>query len=537
MIVYKPKRALLLKVRDTDRITNLIPTAKVIQHKGSDIVAVPHRIDEVRVLRNLGFNAPGPIKYHYKWSGSYAPFYAQSETADFLTTAGNAFVLNDLGTGKTLSTLWAFDYLRQQGVAAKALVVTPLSTLERAWGDEIFTHFPHLNFAVLHGTRDKRLKLLNTDADLYLINHDGIKTAGFLDAMALRPDINIIIVDEIAQIARNAQADRWKALNALCNKQFPRRVWGLTGTPTPNLPTDAWAQCRIINPGTVPPYFNRFRDTVMRQIGTYAWMPRDNATEVVESVMQPAIRFTRDDCVDLPPCIYQTREVSLTPEQSKAYNEMLRHLHAEAEEGEILAVNEAVKASKLVQIACGTVYAQDGTEVHFPATNRLQVIKEIVEEAGTKVIIFVPFVSSVEQVASFLEKEFSPASHVTHQLSGKGREFVGVIHGGIKKTDRDDIFSGFQKGKTPQVIVAQPAAMSHGLTLTAASTIVWYAPVTSNEVYEQANGRITRPGQKHTQFIINIEGTPIERKMYNRLRNKQAMQGLLLDMVAAKQTA
>jgi len=521
MIVYKPKRALLLRVRDTDRITNLIPTARVINHNGDDIVAVPHKMDEVRVLRNLGFNAPSPIKYYYKWSGTFAPFKAQLETAEFLTLTGNAFVLNDLGTGKTLSALWAFDYLRQQGVAAKALVITPLSTLERAWGDEIFTHFPHLNFAVLHGTRDKRLKLLNTDADLYLINHDGIKTAGFLDELALRPDINLVIIDEIAQIGRNAGAERWKALNKLCNKQFPRRVWGLTGTPTPNLPTDAWAQCRIINPSAVPPYFNRFRDSVMRQVGTYSWMPRGNATEIVEAAMQPAIRFTRDDCVDLPPCIYQTREVALTPEQSKAYNEMLRHLKAEAEDGEILAVNEAVKASKLVQIACGIAYGQGGEEVVFPAHNRIDAVTEIIESAGTKVIVFVPFVSSVNYVAEELGKLFD----------------VAVIHGGVKKADRDAIFAGFQKGTSPQILVAQPAAMSHGLTLTAASTIVWYAPITSNEVYEQANGRITRPGQAHTQFIVNIEGTPIERKMYNRLRNKQAMQGLLLDMVAAKQTA
>jgi SNF2 family DNA or RNA helicase len=110
---------------------------------------------------------------------------------------------------------------------------------------------------------------------------------------------------------------------------------------------------------------------------------------------------------------------------------------------------------------------------------------------------------------------------------------VEVIHGGVKKDERDRIFGAFQKGKDPKVIVAQPAAMSHGLTLTSASTIVWYSCVTSNEVFEQANGRINRPGQKMNNFIIMLEGTPVEKRIYSRLRNKQKMQGALLDEVKA----
>lgn len=518
MIVVAQKRLLLLRLQDPERVTNIIPTAKVINYRGTaQFVAVPHKIEETRVLRNLGFNAPSPIRYHYAWPGRFKPFFAQRETAEFLTLQGNAFVLNDLGTGKTMASLWAYDYLRSEGQVNKALVVSSLSTLERTWGDEIFGNFSHLHFNVLHGTRERRMKLLDQDADIYLINHDGIKTAGFLEAMAVRDDIDLVIVDEIAQVGRNAGADRWKVLNKLCNKQTPRRVWGMTGKPTPNAPTDAWAQVKLVSPGLVPPYFNRFKDLVMRQVGPFTWLPRDNAVEIVHDCMQPAIRFTRDQCVDLPPCVFETRVVEMTSEQRKAYREMVSTLRTEVEAGEVLAVNEAVKVGKLLQIACGVAYGPHGELVDIPSGPRIEAVKEIIDEAEGKVIVFVPYTGALEKIAAELGASTS----------------VAVVHGQTPKHQRDEIFGAFQKRPDPRVLVAQPAAMSHGLTLTEANTIVWFAGYYNNEVYEQANGRVTRPGQRRTQFIINIEGCPIEKKIYERLRNKQAMQGLLLDLVQA----
>jgi SNF2 family DNA or RNA helicase len=511
MLVVKSKKALVLKVRDVERITTLIPKSKVLK---PNVVAVKHGVEEVRVLRNLGFNPPSPILYYYDWPGMYKPFKAQETTADFLTSHGRAFCLNDLGTGKSLSTLWAYDYLRSKNLAGKVLIVSPLSTLERTWADELFRHFSHLTYAVLHGSRDKRVKLLSQDVDVYIINHDGVEIIA--DAMKNRLDITHVVIDEIAQVARNAGTDRWKALNLVINKQTPRQAWGLTGTPTPNLPTDAWAQCRLLVPNQVPPYFNRFKDMVLRQVGPFTWLPRENATEVVKDAMQPSIRFSRDECVDLPPCLYETRQVELTAEQDKAYKQMMARLAAEVDSGEIVAVNEAVKMSKLLQIGCGVAYDTNGDEVSIPSHNRLQAVLDIVEDTPYKVIVFVPFISAVNKVADFLTSK---------QVS------IECIHGGVSKAERDRIFSAFQKQGEPKVIVAQPAAMSHGLTLTAASTIVWFAPHTSNEVFEQANGRITRPGQKNNQFIVMLEGTAVERRLYERLKNKQKSQGLLLSMV------
>lgn len=291
----------------------------------------------------------------------------------------------------------------------------------------------------------------------------------------------------------------------------------MTGTPTPNAPTDAWAQCKLLVPDKVPLYFNRFKMQVMRQITQFIWQPKPDALDTVKEVMQPSVRFTRDECVDLPPLMYETRQVALTKEQNKAYNEMLNRLQTQADTGAITAVNEAVKMAKLIQIACGVVYADDGSEVTIPSNPRIQETKDIISAAEGKVIVFVPYVSSVKMVSRELAKHFT----------------VETIYGGVSKNERDRIFGEFQKGKDLKVIVAQPAAMSHGLTLTAASTIVWYSCVTSNETFEQANGRINRPGQKMNNFIIMLEGTKVEQRMYKRLKNKQKMQGALLEEIKA----
>ena len=516
MLVWPQKKALVLKSRNPERLINTIPAAKSFTVKGVPYIAVPHRMEETRVLRAMGYNAPAPIRHHYDWPGRFKPFSAQLEAAAFLSMYDRAFNLSELGTGKSLASLWAYDYLRSIGKVRKALVISPLSTLERTWADEIFQHFPHLDYSVLHGSKDKRVKLLKQDVDIYIINHDGVKIIEpFLKD---RPDIDVIIVDEIAQAARNAGTDRWKAINKVVNRQdINRTCWGMTGTPTPNAPTDAWAQCRLVVPDKVPPYFNRFKQTVMKQLSQFQWVPKKDATQIVHDVMQPSVRFTRDECLDLPPLMYETRTVAMTKEQDKAYKEMVARLKTEADNGEITAVNEAVKMGKLVQIACGVVYGNKGEELTIPPTQRIEEVRQIISSAEGKVIVFVPFVSSIRYVSAALANDFT----------------VEVIQGGVKKDERDRILGAFQKTKDPKVLVAQPAAMSHGLTLTAASTIVWYSCVTSNEVFEQANGRINRPGQKMNNFIIMLEGTPVERRIYQRLQTKQKMQGALLDEVKA----
>jgi SNF2 family DNA or RNA helicase len=517
MLIYKDKKAVVLKLRNPSRVTTVIPTAVVVDHKGQKLVAVPHRPDETRVLRNLGFEVPDPMPIHYvfpKVSGRHDPFAAQRDTASFLAMHSRAFCLNGMGTGKTNSALWAYDYLRRTKQVTKMLVVCPLSTMERTWADSVFNTFPHLDAVVLHGTRERRNKLLKQDVHVYIINIDGL--AAIKDELAKRPDIDLIVVDELA-LARNSGTDRWKLLNTICNKQSVRRVWGMTGSPTPNAPTDAWAQCRLVTPdnSSVPKYFGAFRDRVMRQLTQFKWVNRPEANDVVWQMMQPAIRFSLDDCTDLPEQTFITREVEMTPEQKKAYKDMLSKLATDYQGGQILAVNEAVKANKLIQIACGVAYGTNGEEVVIPSKPRMDVLKEVIEQSEGKVIVFVPLTAALESVAAELSKDWT----------------VEVVHGQTSKSERDRIFGEFQRTPDPRVLVANAAAMSHGLTLTEATTIVWYAPVHSNETYEQACARVRRPGQTRTTVIVHICGSDVERRVYKRLQDKQSMQGLLLDMM------
>ena len=513
MLIKPEFKKIILKLTNPDRVLAVIPSARTIEYKGQTLVVVPHRDDEVRILNNIGIEAPMPIQSYYNWPGRYTPFDHQKVTSAFLTQHNRAYCLNDMGTGKTLSVLWAYDYLRSVGKAHKMLVMSPLSTLEETWGNSIFRNFPHLTFAVLHGSREKRIKLLTDNYDVYIINHDGVKIIG--DLIANREDIDVIVIDEIASVARNKGTDRWKALRKIV--PHPNRIcWGLTGTPTPKAPTDAWAQCLLVTPDTVPSYMGVFKDRLMKQVGPFTWLPRPEATAIVAKAMQPSIRYKRDDCIDLPPVTYENRSVELTKDQKIAYKHMLDSLYAEIGGCEITAVNEAVKVMKLVQIACGAIYGNDGETAFVPATSRLQLTNEIIEEAGSKTIVFVPFTGALHAVANYLKKQ----GHT-----------VEIINGAVSKTNRDRIFNDFQNAEDPKVLVAQASAMSHGLTLTAASVIIWFAPVNSLETYEQACARITRPGQKLKQLIVNIEGCPVEKKMYERLQSKGKMQGLLLTAI------
>lgn len=821
MLIHKEKAALLLRLKDPNRVLTVIPKSRKVLHEGVEYVAVCHGSDEVRVLNNLGIAAPPPILSRYSWpSGDgLTPFAAQLTTAAFFTMHERMFCLNEMGTGKTLASLWGYDYLRSEGVLHRAMIVSTLSTLERTWADEVFTHLPHLTVSVVYGSRAQRLKALATPADIYIINHDGLKVPGIVEALGKRPDIDLMLIDEIAQAVRNSGTDRFKAFNVVCNRQVPRRVWGMTGSPVPEAPTDAWAQCRVTIPANTDKYFSHFRERVMRRVGPYAWVPREGAQDVVFQSMQPAIRFKRDECFDLPECVYESKDVELSDEQTKAYKQMSAKLVAEVADGQITALNEAAKGLKLVQIAClayntdvltprgwvpiqcvtvgdlvwdgdswvthggvvfkgvkpvvgvrgvrmtedhevwvgewvtakevlygnagerldrtavrlpygyvttrhdvggaqgrnlelpvrlrdksragesvfacsasssptklwvsprkrnaqddkfavvrrmgqneaamreptrqrlgklwragnrclcsmerilsiflrrhacrvqtlvnswadrqrwwvlagelplgdanatelqsthecfcrdsegpdgsgaggeavwaktgdsrratgqiplvsnagvdrtydvtncgpknrfvvrgaggtplivhncGIAYGEEHEEVTLDATARMNVVLETIEEAATKVIVFAPFVAVVKHLAEFLRRK-----GVTCEC----------IYGEVGKSERDRIFGEFQHGPHLRCIVAQPSAMSHGLTLTAANTIIWYAPVTRNETFEQANARITRAGQKHTQLIMMIAGTEIERRWYRRLKNKQDVQGVLLDMV------
>jgi SNF2 family DNA or RNA helicase len=481
---------------------------KRFTYRGLPFMAVPHREDSTKLLRNLGYNIPGPIQYYYDWNGG-SPFDSQRVTADLLSTNDRAYVLSEMGVGKTRAALYAYDYLRGIGAAHRVLIVAPLSTLVGVWDTEIFENFSHLSTGILYGDRKKRLRVLAEPHDCYIINHDGVEVL-HRDLFA-RIDIDSIIVDELA-IYRNARSVRWKNLRPL----VARANWacGLTGAPTPNAPTDAYGQIKLITPERVGYSFKSFKDSTMRQLSQFTWIPRAEANDIVVAAMQPSVRFTRDECFDLPPTTYSTRQLQLTPDVARIYKKMFDELAIQVKQKVVTAANEGVKLSKLLQLSCGFVYDEDGKGHYIGGVDRFKAVIEVIESTDKHVIVFGAFRYMVSLMGQVLAKKYD----------------VGIIHGETPKGERDRIFTGFQKGTSPRIIVAHPQTMAHGLTLTKADTIIWAAPITSLEIYEQANARITRSGQQNHTHIVHVQASPAEKYVYDRLRRKAKMQGALLEM-------
>ena len=500
-------KGLLLKLRNPSKITTAIPSSKDL---GNNNVLVKWGVDEARVLRNLNVkNVPSPILGKYNWPGRFAPFDHQKTTASFLTMNRRAFCFNEQGTGKTGSAIWAADFLMKQNIIKRALIICPLSIMESAWGGDLFNFAMHRSVDVAHGSKRKRQEIINGGAEFVVINYDGIE---IVEEEIANGGFDLIIVDEATHY-KNAQSKRWKALNRLLTPDT--WVWMMTGTPAAQSPLDAYGLAKLINPKGVPRFFGAFRELVMYKVTQFKWVPKPNSIDIVFNALQPAIRFTKEECLDLPDMTYVKREVELTPQQKKYYAKLKKLMVMEAGGEQVSAVNAATNLNKLLQISGGAVYSDNKEVVEFDVSNRIKVILEAIEESSHKVLIFVPFTHTIELLKDQLEK-----NNIT----------CAVINGAVSLNKRSERITKFQTQEDPRVLIIQPQAASHGLTLTAANTIIWYAPVTSVETYLQANARIDRPGQKNAMTIVHIQGSEVENRLYSMLRNKIGNHSQIIDL-------
>ena len=491
----------------TDGMLILPATAQVENLIGCG--TIQHTIEVTRLLRNLGYIVPAPILGQYDWPDNPEPFRTQKITAALLTMNPRAYVLSEMGTGKTRAALFACDYMFLENSIKRVLVVAPLSTLTQVWDREIFQYFGHYSVGIVHGTKSKRQLILNEHHHFYVINHDGLGVV--MDELrAMKFDV--VILDEIGAF-RNKQTEKWNKANKLiANVPY---VWGMTGSPTPNAPTDAFGLAKLLTPRRAPKYFKEFQRKTMTQITQFKWWAKPNANDYVFEMLHPAVRYRRDDCIELPDVVYKTIDITPSNQIAQTYKKMIAALRTAFKEGQISAANEGVLFMKLLQIACGWVYTDKRGVVRLDNTSRVNEVLDIIDQSLGKVIVFA---------------DFTHAATELHQRLLKKKVDCSLIHGGVTKKQRDQIFTGFQLRDSPRVLVAHPKCMSHGLTLTAANTIVWFTPTTSLETYEQANARITRPGQVHKAMIIHLTSCAIESKIYKRLQQKASLQGALLDM-------
>lgn len=503
-------KALLLTVRNPDRITTVIPKSKVLEHEnGVAKVLVNWGLEESIILKNLKIKAPSPITGRYKWTGLNKPFEHQKVTSSFLTLNRRAFCFNEQGTGKTASVIWAADYLMNLGIVKRVLVICPLSIMDAAWRNDLFKFAMHRKVDVAHGKPEKRKEVVQSDAEFVIINYDGVEIVG---EELRNGGFDLIVVDE-ANAYKNPQTRRFKALNTMLTPET--WLWLLTGTPASQSPVDAYGLAKLVNPTGVPRFGGAFRDMVMNKVTQFKWVPKPNAQETVHKVLQPAIRFTKEQCLDLPDITYTFRDVPLTAQQTKYYELLRKQLIVQAAGEEITTVNAAANLNKLLQLSGGAVYSDNGEVVQFDASNRLAVLREVVEESSHKVLVFVPYRHAIEVVSEDLKK---------HGYS------TAVIHGGISATHRADIFHRFQTKLDPQVLVIQPQAASHGVTLHAANTIVYWSPVMSVETYLQCNARVHRAGQKNPSTVVHLQGSGVEKRMYSMLQNKVDIHHKIVDL-------
>ena len=501
-------KALLLNVRDPNRITEVIPRSKVLD---SGQVLVKWGLEEAQVLKNLRIkNVPSPIKNRYEWTGLYKPFDHQKETSSFLTLHRRAFCFNEQGTGKTSSVIWAADYLIKEKFINRVLVICPLSIMQSAWEADLFKFAMHRTCAIAHSySKEKRIQAIHSDTDFVIINYDGLE---IIKDEIINAKFDLIVVDE-ANAYKNVQTKRWKILASIIRPET--WVWMLTGTPASQSPTDAYGLAKLINPTGVPKFFGAFRDMVLQKITQFKWIPKPSSERVVHQVLQPAIRYTKEECLDLPDMTYVTREVPLSAQQNKFYEAIRNNMMTVAAGEEITTVNAAVNLNKLLQLSCGAVYSDSGEIVAFDAKNRMTALLEVIEEASHKVIVFAPFKHAIEIIAEEMRKNKIPAE---------------IIHGGVSATKRTEIFSRFQTEDNPRVLIIQPQAAAHGVTLHAANVVVWWGPITSIETYLQANARVHRAGQRNPCTVVHLQGSPVEKRVYKMLSEKVDIHTRLIDL-------
>ena len=449
----------------------------------------------------------------YTWPMKHGkkPFAHQKQTVEFLLRNKRSYILSDIGTGKTLCPLWMADILMHFGKIKKVLVITPLSTLKVVWANEIFTHLPHRTYAVAHGSPDKRLAAIRSTADFVLINHDGIKS---MENEIIAEGFDIIVIDELTAY-KNATADRSKAMQRISKKA--RAVIGMTGAPTPNRPSEAFGQAKVVNPDNpeLPRYFTQFVNKVEIEVAPYVWVARPDAANTVFKVLQPSVRFTRDQCLDIPPVFNVDVALEMSSDQLVAYKAVRDECLYELANDMITVDNAAVKFIKLLQISAGSVKGDDGSIIHLNIDNKINDILEQFEESGRdKMIVVSAFRASVERL---------------HQVfSAKGVK-CSYIHGGINSNLRSNILDSFQKGDL-EILVVQPQAVAHGVTLTACNNITWQSYVTSGETWVQMNGRITRAGQERKQYVRRQFCSKAEEKLIDMLDNKIHLSGAVLKM-------
>nr|DAT74910.1 MAG TPA: Helicase of the snf2 rad54 family [Caudoviricetes sp.] len=437
----------------------------------------------------------------------------QKYGVEYIITHPITALFLDLGLGKTIITLTAIDELMfDYFEIGKVLIIAPLRVAQTTWSDEIqkWEHLSGLRISKVIGSADERNAALTATADIYVINRENV------DWLVANHefDFDMIVIDELSSF-KSHQSKRFKALRKVRPKVS--RMIGLTGTPTPNGLMDLWAEINILDMGArLGRFITRYREAYFRPDRrngaiVYSYKPLPSSEkQIYDKISDICISMKACDFLKMPERIDNIVTVEMDDDEMEQYKQMEHQLLLPFADGDIDAVNAAALSNKLIQMANGAVYNENGDtkQIH---TRKLDALDDLIEASvGKPILVFYNFKHDKDRIS----KRFDV------------REI---------KTEQD--IRDWNSGKIP-VALAHPASAGHGLNLqSGGSTVVWFGLNWSLELYQQANARLYRQGQKETVVIHHIvtKATIDERVMW-ALENKDKGQAALIDAVKAKIT-
>lgn len=426
-------------------------------------------------------------------------------------------LLLDMGLGKTLSSLTAIEELINTfGLVDRVLVIAPLSVATDTWPSEIdkWDHTKGLTFSQILGSKAKRLAALDKQADIYITNRENV--VWLAEHYKTKWPFKTVIIDELSSF-KASNSKRFKALRRV--RPYMDRVIGLTGTPAPNTLIDLWPQIYLLDQGerlgkTITTYRNRyFYPGRSNGHVVYNWNLKPGAEqEIYEAISDIAVSMKARDYLNLPARINNTVEVQLNKREQVLYDQLEKDYVLELAQGEteIVASNAAVLSNKLLQMANGCIYDDEGAPqvIH---DQKIEALKRIIEEAqGQPVLVFYTY---------------------KHDLARIKEAIPDVVDLDVKRGD----VKKWNEGEIP-ILLAHPQSAGHGLNLQhGGHIVVWFGLTWSLEYYQQANARLDRQGQTESVIVHHLvaRGT-LDEHVMEVLAGKEQGQDALLDAVKAK---
>jgi SNF2 family DNA or RNA helicase len=450
---------------------------------------------------------------------TYTPHDYQRYASEFIETHPVAAVLLQMGLGKTIITLTAVsNLLFDSFLVRKVLIIAPLRVARDTWPAEIgkWDHLEDLVASVAVGSTAERLTALERKADLYIINRENVQW--LIEESALPFDFDMVVIDELSSF-KNHRSKRFRAL--MKRRPAISRIVGLTGTPASNGLIDLWAQFKLLDKGVrLGRFIGAYRDAYFRadkrsgQI-VFSYKPAPGAEErIYRAIEDITISMKAQDHIRMPELVTNEYRVSLSDEERSAYEKLRKELVLDASGGQVTAANAASLSGKLLQLANGAVYTDDGKTIGIH-DRKLDALEDLIEAAnGQSVLVAYWFKHDLARITGRLEK-------------------LGVS---FSTLDSSESLLRWNKGEL-QVALIHPASAGHGLNLQGGgSLLIWFGLTWSLELYQQTVARLWRQGQQSETVVVQhiITDKTIDERIMRVLSGKAETQDALIEAVKAE---